>query len=408
MDYDELLEAALELGYQMALCGAETYRVEESVRRMLKSYGTHGEVWAIPNCIIISMDTGDECPRTRMRRIPNHGTDLDGVERFSALSRRLCAQRPSLPEAMELLAQARAGKRVYPLAVQLGADFLAAGGFTVFSGGRLTDFFGSGLCGIATGLCLRAMGRLNTNTFFKTVVSGFIMALLACMLERAGAASNVDAVIIGALMILVPGLLFINSVRDVIYGDTNSGINRLVEVLIIAVALAVGTGAAVSLSRTLFGAAERMSTQSWPLPLECLACFIGCLGFAGLFNLHGRGVWLCVTGSILCWLTYRLGLHLGCTDLMSFFLASLAASFYAEIMARVRKFPAASYLIVSLFPLIPGGGIYYAMDHMVRGELNEFTATGLHTAGIAGVMAVAIILVATLFRMWGMRNKRKL
>ena len=53
-----------------------------------------------------------------------------------------------------------------------------------------------------------------------------------------------DSSIIGALMILVPGLLITNSMRDIIYGDTNSGINRIVQVLLSAFAIALGTAAA--------------------------------------------------------------------------------------------------------------------------------------------------------------------
>ena len=89
MDYDELLELAMELGYQLQMCGAETYRVEESINRLLNAYGVQGEVFAIPNSLIVSMDIPNERPRTRMRRIPYHGTDLDSVEQFNGLCRRL-------------------------------------------------------------------------------------------------------------------------------------------------------------------------------------------------------------------------------------------------------------------------------------------------------------------------------
>ena len=88
------------------------------------------------------------------------------------------------------------------------------------------------------------MGFLHANPFFKTFVGGFVLAFAAYSLTVLGLCDNADVVSIGAIMILVPGFLFTNSLRDIIYGDTLSGINRLVQVVIIAIALVVGTSAA--------------------------------------------------------------------------------------------------------------------------------------------------------------------
>ncbi len=405
MDYDELLELAMELGYQLQMCGAETYRVEESINRLLNAYGVQGEVFAIPNSLIVSMDIPNERPRTRMRRIPYHGTDLDSVEQFNGLCRRLCAETPPPTEAIEQIKAVK--KHVFPLPAKIGAYFCAAAGFTVFSGGNLLDGLCGGICGVVTGLLVLFFDNLKTNTFFKTIASGFVLAFLAYCLGGIGLADNVDAAIIGALMLLVPGLLFTNSVRDIIYGDINSGVNRLVEVMIIAVALAMGTAASLHLSRFLWNPAAAGPLHSWPLWIQCLACSIGSLGFAMLFNIHGPGTLLCVLGGIFCWSSYSLALYLGCTDTMGFFIAAMVSSLYAEIMARIRKYPATSYLIVSIFSLIPGGSIYFTMDHMVQGNLAAFSQTGLHTIALAGSLAVGILLVSTAFRMWGVWRYRK-
>ena len=88
MDYNILLDLATDLGYELAMCGAETFRVEESVSRVLSSYGIASEVFAIPNYLIVTVMMEDGTPITRMRRIGSHGNDLDAVETFSGLSRR--------------------------------------------------------------------------------------------------------------------------------------------------------------------------------------------------------------------------------------------------------------------------------------------------------------------------------
>ena len=77
MDYDKLLNCAVELGCRLMYSGAEIYRVEESISRLLQAYGLESpEVFAIPTCVIVSVTTPEGHPITRMRRIAAHGTDI--------------------------------------------------------------------------------------------------------------------------------------------------------------------------------------------------------------------------------------------------------------------------------------------------------------------------------------------
>ena len=101
MDYGKLLDVATEVGYQLAMSGAETYRIEESIKRIMQSYGVPAEVFAIPNCMHVTIET-ENAPMTRMRRIGEHGTDLDAVERYTGLSRKICSQKPD-PEKGKIL-----------------------------------------------------------------------------------------------------------------------------------------------------------------------------------------------------------------------------------------------------------------------------------------------------------------
>ena len=66
MDYNMLLELATDLGYRLAMNGAETFRIEESIRRILAAYGIESEVFAIPNRLTVSIETPEGKPMTRM------------------------------------------------------------------------------------------------------------------------------------------------------------------------------------------------------------------------------------------------------------------------------------------------------------------------------------------------------
>ena len=65
------------------------------------------------------------------------------------------------------------------------------------------------------------------------------------------------------------------------------------------------------------------------------------------------------------------------------------------------------YLLVALFPLVPGGGIYYTMEYCIAGNTQMFLETGLHTLGIAGALALGILLVSSLNRLFGMPRRNK-
>jgi uncharacterized membrane protein YjjB (DUF3815 family) len=141
--------------------------------------------------------------------------------------------------------------------------------------------------------------------------------------------------------------------------------------------------------------------------VQLLACAIGCFGFAIFFNIHGPGSLLCVLGGVIAWAVYSLTLHLCGNDIAGYFWAAVAAALYSEIMARIRKYPAISYLVVSLFPLLPGAGIYYTVSYALDRNMDLSLHKGLETASIAGVLAVGILLISSLVRVITQNRKTK-
>ena len=395
-----LLEAATTLGYRLAMSGAETFRVEETIQRVLKTYGFQAEAFAIPNCLIVSIITESGTPMTRMRRIGPHGNDLDAVEMYSNLSRAICNRHPPVTELLNWLQYVEDHRRSYTTFVQAVGFFLSAFGFCFTFGGTFADALGAGLCGLLILALDHLMDRLNSTQFFRTIIAAFAMSFFSYLIHQLGMVQNADATIIGALMILVPGLLFTNAMRDVMYGDTNSGLNRLVLVLLIAVAIALGTAAALKLSTDLWGGPQSLGLMDYGYFMLNLGCFIGCVGFCVYFNIHGPGILVCAVGGVLTWTTYLVALELGVGVLYANLIGGIVASVYAEVMARVRRFPAISYLVVSLFPLLPGAGIYYTMAYAVENEMTRFAAKGYQTAAIAAALALGILLVSTAFRIW--------
>ena len=129
--------------------------------------------------------------------------------------------------------------------------------------------------------------------------------------------------------------------------------------------------------------------------LPCACAFLACVGFTLVFNIHGVGKLICGVGGALGWLVYLLW---GKT-IFAAFLAAAAIGVYSELMARVRRCPVTAYLLVALLPLVPGGGIYYTMEYCLSGNTQLFLSTGIHTFGVAGAVAVGLLLASSLVRL---------
>ena len=406
MDYDTLLDMSVELGYRLAMSGAETFRVEESISRVLQSYGIQAEVFAIPNCLHVSIETEEGKPMTRMRRIGHHGNNLDAVEKYNNISRKICSEHPSPKVAAKWVNDTATAVKEYSLFYILFGNFLIGCGFAVLFGGSFRDSLCAGICGLVVGIVNKFMDRMKVNHFFGIITSAFMMSIVAYFASYLGLIDSVDMTIIGTLMLLVPGLLFTNALRDIIYGDTNSGTNRIVQVFLIAAAIALGTGSALKVATSIWSLPVSAPVLNNRLALELTAAFVGSFGFAIIFNIRGPGMILCAAGGIVTWLTYR-GVQLVGGEITAYFVATMAATLYAETLARIRKYPAISYLVISLIPLIPGAGIYFTMNYIVEGDMQLAVNKGFSTIACAGAIAVGILLISTVFRLFITRRIRK-
>lgn len=408
MNYDVLLEGCCEVGYRLLNCGGEIYRVEDTVRRLLAAYGLHGDVFAIPNCLIVSVTDDEGKIHTRMRRATVSGTDIEGIERYNALSRQLCAHPPEDPGEILAMAQRTAQEcRHFSPALQLMGYFIGAFFFSLFFSGGFAEAVVGGLSGFLSGLCVILLNRTRSNFFITTMAGGFVLGFVAYALLALGAPVNIQVVIVGAIMVLVPGLVFTNFMSNLLTGDIVAGLSTFTRAVLSAGAIALGTGAALAACQELWLVpAGSTAVIAYSPFFYCLFAFIACYGFCFLYNVQGLGAFLCCLGGAVGWAVYLLvqSLTQGSVYLSSLF-AAVAVAVYAEGMARLRKRPATSYLVVSYFPLVPGFTIYQALDYGIRGNTQLFLETFIRTFGIAGCLALGALAVSTALRISHIRKE---
>lgn len=135
----------------------------------------------------------------------------------------------------------------------------------------------------------------------------------------------------------------------------------------------------------------------WILP--CCWAFLACFGFCLIFNIHGPGILICGGGGALGWLVYLLAGFMTGSAIVRCLIAAVAVTLYSEFMARIRKCPATSYLLIALLPFVPGSGIYAAMRHCVQGDIPQFLSDLQHTFGIAGALAAGVLIGSSITRL---------
>lgn len=132
--------------------------------------------------------------------------------------------------------------------------------------------------------------------------------------------------------------------------------------------------------------------------LPCLYAVMACVAFC--FILNQRGLLLVVSslGGGVGWAVCLLCAFTG-SDVIQYFAGAVAVALYAEVMARLLKAPATGFLVVGILPFVPGGGIYYTMEYCLSGNTQLFLSTGIHTFGVAGAVAVGLLLASSLVRL---------
>ncbi|WP_294374050.1 threonine/serine exporter family protein [uncultured Clostridium sp.] len=246
MDLDKLLNISTLAGKILLESGAETYRVEETIVKIGLSFGVdEAESFVTPTGIITSLTYNSETV-TIVRRIKNRGVDLNKIDLINSLSRYVQTNSITLDQLNDALIKISDENR-YSIAVTLISSCAAAGCFALMFGGNIKDFFSAFIIGGCIKIMTLFCQKLNINDFFANSMGGGLCSILAILLMKINICSNIDKTIIGSIMLLVPGLLITNAIRDTIAGDFLSGMTKAAEAFLVAVSIAVGTGAVLSL-----------------------------------------------------------------------------------------------------------------------------------------------------------------
>lgn len=248
MNYKLLLDTAVAAGELMLENGAETYRVEDTMHRILSlSRLQTAEVFVTMTGFVATLDDPSIHSMTVVRRITERGTNLDMIDQLNSLSRNLCSGELSLEAAARQIQNLKS--HPWKPGAFLVSTPVVTAAFALTYGGTLSEAFLSAVTGFVIAVCLYACRRLKLPSFFGTLLSSAAASVLASgFLRMFPFFGNLDSVIIASIMPLVPGVAITNAVFDTLHGDYLSGTARMLEAFVTAAAVAMGIGIGLGIS----------------------------------------------------------------------------------------------------------------------------------------------------------------
>lgn len=248
MEISELLNFASEVGRQLLESGAETSRVEDTLDRIIKHfYSGHHEVLVVMTGLFVNIGT-----RTKTVRVKNRSINLDRVSKINMLSRDIAESKVDFEEATKRLDKI-SNMETYPLWLKTLAVAMCCAFFTLLFGGGMNDAVNSFIAGILFYILSLFMRKHKNAEFVITFFSGVIISLFAVAAELSGFSKDTDAMLIGSMMPLFPGLAITNAIRDIIAGDYLSGGARVFDAVVVAVALAAGAASVMYIAKYFYG-----------------------------------------------------------------------------------------------------------------------------------------------------------
>lgn len=236
----ERLNCVMDIGEQMISSGAEVHQVEDTVNRMCAALGAgRVDCFIITSSMVVTIRGENGEVYTETRRMQQARLNFQRLEMLHALAKRVC-EGETAPEAIRLELARIKEKRAYPLWAESLMYAVIAAAFAVFFGGSLVEGGVAALIGLAVRFAVWLSDKVTGNVIFTKFLSAFSIAALTHLVVFWGWIPSPDQVIIGNIMLIIPGLGFTNALRDLFIGDSIAGSLRFLEAALSAVAIAAG------------------------------------------------------------------------------------------------------------------------------------------------------------------------
>lgn len=241
-DGRKILDLVSMMGSTLLQNGAEIVRVQTTMELVAKAYGKDDiDVYALSNGIFVTLRNDDQNGYTQINNVPLASSNLGRVAMVNQLSREICEHHYTIDEALDKMHNILKTPD-NPLWLKLLAGATGCAGYCFLYGGSFLDFFATMPIGILISLYRHFMQHSRLSKVMQTIIGSALITLAGFIITAIFKNLNLDMIVTGGLIILVPGVPFTTSIRDFFNGDYLSGTIRLIDALLVAFCMAVGVG----------------------------------------------------------------------------------------------------------------------------------------------------------------------
>jgi len=246
MKIKQVMDIAIKAGKILLTNGSEIYRVEDTIRRICKSYGVEAECFVLPTGIFITVIGKDGEPLSFVKRINERAVDLSCIERVNSFSRNLQKNILSYEEAIKTLKSIEE-KKGYRFLVRFLVAGITAFVYTLLFKGTINDSIAAFLIGMLIYISKEKVSKAGIFRFFEHFASGLIAASMSVIAVKLFSSLNVYRIIISSIIILLPGVAITNAIKDALSGDIVSSLFGIAEAIFTVVSISAGVAIILSL-----------------------------------------------------------------------------------------------------------------------------------------------------------------
>ncbi len=255
-EIQDVLEFAVEAGRTLLRNGAEIFRVEETITHICNHYQVKDlNLFVLSNGIFVTAEKEGREIYAKVKHVPLSGTHFGIVDGVNDLSRRICAGEVSLENARKQLEEIAAlpPKRPYFRVIAAG---IGCGCFCYLMDATILDSLRTVIVTILVNTFVVYGAKAKLSKMVINTVGGMLVSIFAILICRENGMvimESVDKVSIGAIFSLIPGVAFVNSLRDLANSDFISGIVKMMDAILGFIYIAIGSGVVLATATNLIG-----------------------------------------------------------------------------------------------------------------------------------------------------------
>ena len=404
------MDAVLQAGRVLMESGAEIYRIEDTMGHMAKSLGIRDfSTYVVNRGVMISGLNRSGLKESRVLATSAPSIHLGKLEEVNRLSREL-AEQPNQPvssifQKLKTIEQ----KTFYRPLEDIIACVIGAGSFSLALGSSWIDGTAAAISGLFVGIGMQLFSRFIHTSFLQIILSSAIAALSANVLYYLGIGQHRSVIILGTLMILIPGAYFVNAIREFTQNNYYSGLALMLSGVSTCLSISVGVLAMISLlpfAEQLSGMFSTPSTSWQEVLIQTFMAGLGTAAFSVLYRVPKKYFLDLGTLGAGSWLLYLL-IWNNTHEVLAILFPALLVTFTSRFLAHYRRCPATVFLASSMFPLIPGMSFYRAVYFLLIGN-SDLGLSFLRACFLASfTIAIAVSLTQQIPSRYFVLGKKK-